>query len=140
MFYFWKQCFKQNNYVFFFSGQRYNLTGSSTFAVLGKAFTWTCEMFVPPDDTMSFVKFYRNNVLCVLIGSTRSVCMTQSPLPRYNYNCVSDFVYSLTIPSGSMTEIEQGSIWRCEYHNNPIYKSPDITLNIASKSDHILDF
>lgn len=108
--------------------------------MLGEAFTWTCDMFVPPDDTVSFVKFYRNNVLCVLIGSTSSGCATQSPLPRYSYSCVSDRVYSLTIPSGSMNEFEQGSIWRCEYHNNPMYKSPNITLNIASKSDHFLDF
>lgn len=67
-------------------------------------------MNLPPGDTMSFVNFFRNNVLCVLIGSMSSGCATQSALSRYDYNCVSDFVYSLTILAQSMTEIEQGSI------------------------------
>lgn len=108
--------------------------------MLGEAFTLTCEMFLLPGDTVSFVKFYRNNVLSVLIGSTSSGCATQSELPRYNYTCVSDSVFSLTIPSGSMTKVEQGSIWRCEYYNKPLYKSHDITLKIAGKSYHILVF
>lgn len=94
-------------------------------------------MILPPGDTVSFVKFYRSNVLIVLIGSTSSGCVTQSALPNYNYNCVSDFVYSLTIPAESMTEVEQGSIWRCEYHDKPLYKSPDITLRIAGRLYHI---
>nr|XP_034303739.1 titin-like isoform X4 [Crassostrea gigas] len=115
------------------AGQQYNLTGSSGFAVLGEAFTWTCDMFIPPNDTASFVKFYRNNVLCVLIGSTGSDCLTQSPNPSYSYTCVSDRAYSLTIPAESMTEFEQGSIWRCEYHSKPRYRSPDITLRIAGE-------
>lgn len=106
--------------------------------MLGEAFTWTCEMILPPGDTVSIVTFYRSNVLIVLIGSTSSGCVTQSALPMYNYTtCVSDFVYSLTIPAESMTEVEQGSIWRCEYYNKPLYKSPDITLRIAGRLYHI---
>lgn len=123
-----------------FLAQQYNLTGSSQFASLGQAFTWRCEMFLPPNGTTLFVKFYRNNVLSVLIGSGSSGCVNQSALPKYSYACVSDHVYTLTIPPQSMTEVEQGSIWRCEYHDKPLYKSPDITLRIAGKSYHILDF
>lgn len=108
--------------------------------MLGEAFTWKCYTNLPPGDTLSIVKFYRNNVLCVLIGSTSSGCVTQSALPRYSYNCVSDRVYSLTIPAESMTEFEQGSIWGCEYHNKPLFKSPDITLRIAGKPCHTFYF
>lgn len=108
--------------------------------MLGEAFTWKCYINLPPGDTLSFVKFYRNNVLCVLIGSRSSGCATQSALPRYSYSCVSDRVYSLTIPAESMTGFEQGSIWRCEYHSNPLYKSPDIPLEIAGKPCHTFDF
>lgn len=108
--------------------------------MLGEAFTWTCEMFVPASGTGSFVKFYRNNVLCVLVGSTSSGCATQSALPQYNYSCVTDGAYSLTIPAKSMTEFEQGSSWRCEYHSKPLYKSPDITLIIAGKPCHTFYF
>lgn len=108
--------------------------------MLREAFTWTCDMFVPPNGTTSFVKFYRNNVLSVLIGSTGSDCLTQSPNPSYTYGCLSDKSFTLTIPAENLTEFEQGSVWRCEYHNRPLYKSPDITLIIAGKPCHTFYF
>lgn len=91
-------------------------------------------MFLPPGGTLSTVKFYRNYILCVSMGSTSSGCVIQNALPRYNYNCVSDLVYSLTIPAESMTEFEYDSFWKCEYYHEPLYKSPNIHIKFAGKS------
>lgn len=119
---------------YFFSGQRYNLTGSSEFAVLGEAFTWTCDMFVPPGYTSNAVKFFRDNKLCVVIANTNAACATQRDNCGYSYKCVSESMFSLTIPAENMTEYENGSKWRCDYVVNVAGNaSPQIVLNIASK-------
>lgn len=110
------------------------MTGSSQFALLGETFTWTCRMFVPPNQTAKAVLFYRNNNLVVAIGYINNGCITQSANIKYTYTCLSDYVYTLTIPAENMTDDEQGSIWRCEYVTNSSYRSSDVMLKIASKT------
>lgn len=109
------------------------MTGSSEFASLRQSYTWTCSMFVPTEQTIKGVKFYRNNVLCVFIGYVNNDCVIQSANPNYTYRCLSDYVYTLTIPAENMTEYEQGSLWRCEYMFNSSYRSSDVIIKIASK-------
>ncbi|XP_052691739.1 basement membrane-specific heparan sulfate proteoglycan core protein-like isoform X3 [Crassostrea angulata] len=115
-------------------GQQFNMTGSSEFASLRKAYTWTCSMFVPPEQTTKGVIFYRNNAICAVIGYLNNDCVNQSANPRYTYACLSDYVYTLTIPAENMTEYEQGSLWRCEYvfHSVNGYRSSDVIIKIAS--------
>lgn len=110
------------------------MTGSSEFASLRQAYTWTCSMFVPPEQTTNGVKFYRDNILCVLIGYLNNDCINQSANPRYRYECLSENVYTLTIPAENMTGYEQGSMWRCEYVFNSSYRSSDVIIKIASKT------
>lgn len=119
--------------IVFFSGQQYNMTGSSEFAVLGEAFTWTCSMFVLPGQTTNAVIFFRNNFVCGVIGYRNNVCVNQSVNPRYTYGCLSDYAYTLTIPTDNMTEYEQGSMWSCENVFNSNYRSSKAILNIAGK-------
>ncbi|XP_034303603.2 neural cell adhesion molecule 1-like isoform X2 [Magallana gigas] len=114
------------------ASQQFNMTGSSEFASLRQSYTWTCSMFVPTEQTFKGVKFYRNNVLCVVIGYVNSKCAIQSANPNYTYRCLSDYVYTLTIPAENMTEYEQGSLWRCEYVLNSSYRSSDVIIKIAS--------
>lgn len=109
------------------------MTGSSEFASLRQAYTWTCSMFVPPGQTIKGVKFNRNNVLLAVIGYFNNDCANQSANPRYTYRCLSDYVYTLTIPAENMTEYEQGSLWRCEYMFDSSYRSSDVIIKIASK-------
>lgn len=109
------------------------MTGSSEFASLRQAYTWTCSMCVPPEQTVKGVMFYRNNILCVLIGYLNNDCVNQSANPRYTYACLSDDVFTLTIPAENMTEMEQGSMWRCQNIGHHNYKSSEAILNIASK-------
>lgn len=123
-----------NLLLFFFSGEQYNLTGSSKFALLGETFTWTCRMFVPTNQTAKAVLFYRNNKLVVAIGHINNECITQSANIKYTYACLSDYVYTLTIPAENMTEMEQGSMWRCGYVGNLSYRRVDVMLKIASKT------
>ncbi|XP_065933038.1 uncharacterized protein [Magallana gigas] len=113
------------------ASQQFNMTGSSEFASLRQAYTWTCSMFVPTEQTVKAVKFYRNNILCGLIGYLNNDCVNQSANPRYTYACLSDYVYTLTIPAENMTEYEQGSLWRCEYVVNSSYRSSDVIIKIA---------
>lgn len=91
-------------------------------------------MFVPPNQTVKAVKFYRNNNLVVAIGHIKNECISQSPYTKYTYACLSDYVYTLTIPAENMTEMEQGLMWRCEYVGNSSYRSSDVMLKIASKT------
>lgn len=109
------------------------MTGSSEFASLRQAYTWTCSVFVPPEQTVKAVNFYRNNISCALIGYVNNDCVIHSANPNYTYRCLSDYVYTLTIPAESMTEYEQGSLWRCEYVVNSSYRSSDVIIKIASK-------
>lgn len=111
------------------------MTGSSEYASLGEAFTWTCGMFLPPGSIVDSVNMFRNNVLCVSIGKSDKGCGTQSAHCRYKYACLQGSAYTLTIPAEGMTENEQGSNWRCEHALNPTYKSPEVTLNIASENN-----
>lgn len=90
-------------------------------------------MFLPPDHTVFGILFYRNNYRTVLIGMKGSQCATQSADPRYSYQCLTENVFSLTIPAENMTEFEQKSTWRCEYLFNVSYRSSQVILNIFSK-------
>ncbi|XP_052691152.1 kin of IRRE-like protein 1 [Crassostrea angulata] len=89
-------------------------------------------MFVPPGYTSNAVKFFRDNKLCVVIANTNAACATQSDNCEYSYKCVSESMFSLTIPAENMTEYENGSKWRCDYVVNVAGNaSPQIVLNIA---------
>lgn len=100
-------------------------------------------MFLPPNETVYGVKFYKGTILVCLRGyaSSESVdCITQGDVPQYSCNCLSHTKYTLTIPAETLTYKEQGSIWRCEYFNSPTnFSSREVTLYIASKIYHIID-
>ena len=98
---------------------------------MGVAFNWTCEMFIPPNQVINAVTFYRNNTRCASIGHLNGNCVTVDANPRYTSRCLSEFIYTLTIPAENMTEYEQGSVWRCEYFGNGTFKSSDATLTIV---------
>lgn len=118
-------------------GQEYNITGSSTLAVLGEEFTWTCSMFTPPKETANGVTFYRDNLVCAAIGRVTGECTVQTSNDRYIYGCLSNSIYTLTIPAQNMTEYEQRSTWSCKYVSNSSYRSPDAILNIAIEVHNI---
>lgn len=109
------------------------MTGSSEYAVLAEAFTWKCGMFLPPDQVVFGVLFYRNNIITAVVGMQGTKCVTQSADPRYSYECMTENVFLLTIPAENMTEFEQKSTWKCEYIFNAKYRSSYVILNIASK-------
>lgn len=90
-------------------------------------------MFIPAGRTVSVVRFYRNNIQCGTVGLTNTGCITENPNPRYIINCSSKFTYMLTIPAENMTEYEQGSVWMCQYPGDSSFRSPNVTLEIASK-------
>lgn len=116
-----------------YTGQQYILSGSE-FAVLGEAFTWTCDTSQFANKYTSAIKFYRNeDNLCVVLYQVNDKCTNQSANPRYTYGCSSESTYTLTIPAENMTEYEQNSKWRCEYVFNSSYRSPNMILKIASK-------
>nr|XP_022344647.1 hemicentin-1-like [Crassostrea virginica] len=100
---------------------------------MGVAFNWTCEMFIPPDQSINAVTFYRNNTRCASIGhlNGNGNCVIVDANPTYIFRCLSEFSYTMTIPAENMTEYEQGSVWRCEYFGDGNFKSPDVTLTIA---------
>ena len=121
-----------NGDYFYKTGQQYNITGSSKYAMLNETFAWTCDMFIPPNQTIRAVKFLRNWKSCGLIGLAPE-CKLFATDPNYIYGCLSEFSFTLTIPAENMTESEQGSVWRCEYVGDSTFRSPNVTLNIASK-------
>lgn len=112
------------------TGYQYNLTGSTEFAMLGHAFNWRCDMFIPPNQTNNGIKFFRNKVLCVIMSST-SNCNKNILNLNYTYSCVSKLAYTLTIPAKNMTEDEQNSTWSCFAVTDARYRSPDAILKIA---------
>ena len=124
----------ENNVVIFIlkPGQQYNLKGSSFYAEIGENFTWTCDIFIPPDQTLGVVTFYRNNSIYATVGHINGMCLFENANPRYTSGCSSSLRYTLTIPAENMTESEQGSVWRCEYFADDTFKSSDATLTIAS--------
>ena len=89
-------------------------------------------MFVPLGYAGNAVTFYRNSVLCGLIGLVPQCKMIISDY-SYTYGCLTESSYTLTIPAENMTEYEQGSVWRCEYYGSGSIRSPDVTLNLSSK-------
>ena len=127
----------QNNtitlYYFHEPGQEYTLTGSSKYAVLGKDFTWTCGMFVPPGEATKGVRFFRNNVLCAIVEHTNGTCSNVIQNTRYTYGCSSTFSYTLTIPAENMTEYERDSMWMCQYSFDlgVRFRSLLVTLHLA---------
>lgn len=109
------------------------LTGSSDYAVLGEAFTWTCEI-VPPVETTTAVFFYRNNAICGGVRTINNACdLTKDQNPRYILSCLSELRYTLTIPVENMTEFEQNSSWKCRHATEISLQSNDVVLTIASK-------
>lgn len=123
--------------IFKTKGQEYNITGSSTLAVLGEEFTWTCSMFTPPKQTVNAVRFYRGNLVCAAIGLVTGKCTVQILNDRYTYGCLSNSIYTLTIPAQNMAEYEQRSTWSCKYVSNSSYRSPDAILKIAIEVHNI---
>nr|XP_022339540.1 uncharacterized protein LOC111134632 isoform X4 [Crassostrea virginica] len=113
------------------ASHQYNLTGSSEYAVLHEVFMWTCVIFIPPGRTMSAVAFYRNSVLCAVVGNLNNKCVTDISNNRYMYGCSSAISYTLTIPAENMTKYEQGSVWKCVYFGDSRFKSLDVTLITA---------
>lgn len=122
-------------FFFKFSDQQYlDLTGSSKYAILGKAFTWTCAILKPQEISTNYVFFKRNaNNKCVGIGYINGVCRIDSYISTYTYNCLSENIYSLTIPADNMTKDEQNSQWHCESVVDSGYRSSSLLLRIASK-------
>lgn len=114
-------------------GQEYTLAGSTQYAALGEDFTWTCTMYIPPNQKLNSIKFYRDSILCVALFQIDGKCTNQSPNPKYIYGCLEDSIYTLTIPAENMTEIEQHSKWRCVYGLDAGYKSSEEILDIKSK-------
>lgn len=114
-------------------GQGYtvSLTGSSKFAELGQAFTWTCE--VAPEQPEQAVKYYRNEKLCAAVGFKDGTCIKQTDNYRYTYDCLTGSRFTLTIPAENLTEDEQGSVWRCLTISHSSVNSSTVTLEIASK-------
>lgn len=90
-------------------------------------------MFVPPGQTNNAVKFLRNNILCVGIKYSNKTCYTLSGNPKYIYNCLSEHLYTLTLPAETVAEDEQGSMWRCESITDASYRSPSVIFRISSK-------
>ena len=99
--------------------------------MLGKAFTWTCGMFVPPRETANAVRFLRNNVPCAIVGHSNGICSYEIPNTRYTYGCSSTSSYTLTIPAENMTEYEQGSMWMCQYFIYSSFRSLVVTLHLS---------
>lgn len=112
-------------------GQQYNLTGSSKFAVLGETFIWTCEL-VAPSGNVPAVKFAKNNNIVGTVGYQNSRCI-DNHASDYIFGCLSETKFTLTIPA--TTESEQNSVWRCEYANNQIFRSGNVTLTVSSKKN-----
>lgn len=111
---------------------QYNLTGSLPAAVLGKAYSWTCSIFTPVDQKYTVVKFTRNNILVGTVGwNSDGTCLSNAQSSRYELHCVSDNVFSLSIPPESMTKYEERSDWQCGYFGDESYKSEVVKLKIA---------
>lgn len=112
--------------------QYMNLTGSSNYAVLGKTFTWTCTILKPQNLQSNYVFFKRNfSGRCVGIQQTNGNCTKTIENYSYTYECVSENIYTLTIPANNMTEVEQNSKWHCESVVSSSFSSPVMTLKIA---------
>lgn len=122
------------------------MTGSSEYAYPGRAFTWTCAFLKPKEISTNYVFFKRNaSTKCVGIGYINGVCRIDSYISKYTYKCLSENIYSLTIPADNMTKDEQNSQWHCESIVNSSYRSSSILLKVASKlnlklSKHLLCF
>eukprot|EP00105_Crassostrea_gigas_P007315 XP_011421516.1 PREDICTED: cell adhesion molecule 2 isoform X1 [Crassostrea gigas] len=111
---------------------QYNLTGSLPAAILGKAYSWTCSIFTPVDQKYTVVKFTRNNILVGTVGwNSDGTCLSNPQSSRYELHCVSENVFSLSIPPASMTKYEESSDWRCGYFGDESYKSKVVQLKIA---------
>lgn len=91
--------------------------------------------------------FFKRNAStkCVGIGYVNGVCRIDSYISKYTYKCLSENIYSLTIPADNMIKDEQNSQWHCESIVNSSYRSSSILLKVASKlnlklSKHLLCF
>lgn len=116
-----------------------NLTRSSEYASLEKAFNLTCRILKPQELSTDYVFFKRNfSTKCVGIGHVNGVCRIDSYVSKYTYKCLSENIFSLTIPAENMTEDEQNSEWHCESIVNSSYRSSSIFLKIASTMELII--
>lgn len=86
----------------------------------------------PNQISTHYVFFKRNASTCVGIGYINGVCRINSYISKYTYECLSESIYSLTIPADNMTKDEQNSRWHCESVVNSSYRSSSILLKIAS--------
>lgn len=68
----------------------------------------------PNQISTHYVFFKRNASTCVGIGYINGVCRINSYISKYTYECLSESIYSLTIPADNMTKDEQNSRWHCE--------------------------
>ena len=117
----------------YYFSEQYNLTGSLPAAILGKAFSWECSMSIPPGQTINAVGFIRNSKHVGSVGRfPNGTCAAESFNPRYDYQCVTDHVFSLIIPGDNITEYENNSVWQCQYYGVGHYRSSNQFLKIAS--------
>lgn len=109
----------------------YNLTGSSNYAELEEAFTWTCSMILPPDSEVDSVTFRRYQKTACVVGYVKSKCLALSEINGYKCECITRQSFNLTIPAENMTKFEQNSSWRCEHTVIADYQSAYHSLIIA---------
>lgn len=84
------------------------------------------------DQKYTVVKFTRNNILVGTVGwNSDGTCLSNAQSSRYELHCVSDNVFSLSIPPESMTKYEERSDWQCGYFGDESYKSEVVELKIA---------
>lgn len=103
-------------------------------AIPGNNFEWICSIFTPPHHTVNGVTFSRNNAsVGTVILNSEGKCVFSSPDPSYYFQCVSSDVFALIIPSEKVTELEEKTMWRCNYYRNEDYKSEDVLLRLAGK-------
>lgn len=76
------------------------------FVMLGEVFIWKCYINLFFGDILFFVKFYRNNVLSVLIGFMGLDCLIQSLNSSYIYGCLLDKSFILIILVENLIEFE----------------------------------
>ncbi|XP_078310224.1 uncharacterized protein LOC111137474 isoform X2 [Crassostrea virginica] len=112
-------------------GQQYNLTGLSEYAVLGKAFTWTCEMFIPTDQSINenMTEYEQGSVWrCeyYAIGTFRSPDVTLTiAIDVHNVSLIPS-ANPLTLVEGTQIEVQ------CVVNSN-VVPAPTITWYLGSK-------
>ena len=92
-------------------------------------------MFVPPDENIVGVVFYKDTKEVGKVGFNNERCIPTYLLPtEYVLACASLKSFTLTIPASLMTISLQNSVWYCSHYGIGSVRSPDATLSIASKN------